>query len=324
MKRRPFFIVTVDTEGDNLWARPTRITTANAAFLPRFQSLCERYGIRPVYLVNYEMAVCPVFQAFGRTLIARDAAEIGAHPHPWNSPPVIELTVDDMRHLPYLTDYPADVIEMKLRYLTDLIEEVFGIRPVSHRAGRWGFDEQVAAILVRLGYRIDCSVTPNLSWRDVPGTPGGKGGADYRDFPEQPYFLDLENISLAGKSPLLEVPMTIRRFGGPTIEQLRAYLPHGKFVRRVLNRIYPEDAWLRPCGGHPERLARLLRRCAADGHMHAQFMIHSSELMPGGHPSIKDICAVDRLYAQIETLFFEAAHIARPITHREFYEIMCN
>jgi hypothetical protein len=34
------FIITIDTEGDNLWACPRHITTRNAAYLPRFQSLC--------------------------------------------------------------------------------------------------------------------------------------------------------------------------------------------------------------------------------------------------------------------------------------------
>ena len=46
------FIITIDTEGDNLWARPREITTRNAAYLPRFQALCETFRFKPVYLVN--------------------------------------------------------------------------------------------------------------------------------------------------------------------------------------------------------------------------------------------------------------------------------
>src|SRR5687768_1169119 len=99
---KPFFIVTVDTEGDDLWARPREITTRNASYLPRFQSLCESYGLRPTYLTNYEMAVSPVFQEFGRAMLGRDAAEIGMHLHAWNSPPLVPLTDDDFHHVPYL------------------------------------------------------------------------------------------------------------------------------------------------------------------------------------------------------------------------------
>lgn len=45
------FIITVDTEGDNLWEykKGTPIGTENAKYLPRFQSLCEKYGFKPVY-----------------------------------------------------------------------------------------------------------------------------------------------------------------------------------------------------------------------------------------------------------------------------------
>lgn len=320
MRRRPFFLVSVDTEGDNLWSRPSLIRTENAAHLPRFQALCEKHGIRPTYLVSYEMAVCPVFRAFGRALVARGAAEIGAHPHPWNSPPLSDLTGDDATHLPYLTDYPEEAIAAKLRYLTALLAETFGIRPVTHRAGRWGFDGRVAALLVSLGYRVDCTVTPGVDWRGLPGAPGGPGGPDYRGFPERHYFLDLANIARAGASPLLEVPVTVRRFGGRPAEALRALLPRGTLPRRILDRLFPEEAWLRPSGGPPARLLRALRGCVRDRMPHAQFMIHSSELMPSGHPAIPDGAAVDRLYAEMEALFAEAARIARPATHREFYE----
>jgi hypothetical protein len=58
------FIVTIDTEGDDIWNGPREITTCNARYLPRFQELCERFGLKPTYLVNYEMAVSPAFVEF--------------------------------------------------------------------------------------------------------------------------------------------------------------------------------------------------------------------------------------------------------------------
>ena len=63
------FIITIDTEGDDLWTRSRgsrEITTRNAAYLPRFQSLCERFRFKPVYLANYEMVMCDVFVEFAR------------------------------------------------------------------------------------------------------------------------------------------------------------------------------------------------------------------------------------------------------------------
>ena len=107
------FIITIDTEGDDLWARSRgsrEITTCNAAYLPRFQSLCERFGFKPVYLTNYEMVMSDVFVEFARDVVARGACEIGMHLHAWNSPPLDPLTSDDFHFQPYLIEYPERVI----------------------------------------------------------------------------------------------------------------------------------------------------------------------------------------------------------------------
>ena len=133
------FIITVDTEGDNLWARPHQITTRNAAYLPRFQILCERFRLKPVYLVNYEMAMSDVFVDFARDVAVRGTGEIGMHLHAWNSPPLEPLTSDDLHHQPYLIEYPDRVLKEKIHTLTQLLEHRFDRKMVSHRAGRWGF-----------------------------------------------------------------------------------------------------------------------------------------------------------------------------------------
>src|SRR5262249_27520587 len=62
------FLITIDTEGDDIWGHPDRITTENSRFLPRFQRLCQEHGFKPTYLVNYEMAIDPRFQEFGRSV----------------------------------------------------------------------------------------------------------------------------------------------------------------------------------------------------------------------------------------------------------------
>ncbi|MGA2435033.1 MAG: hypothetical protein ABSG25_07075, partial [Bryobacteraceae bacterium] len=58
---KPAFLITIDTEGDNAWARSSSVTTENARWLPRFQAACERHGVVPSYLTNYEMAACAGF-----------------------------------------------------------------------------------------------------------------------------------------------------------------------------------------------------------------------------------------------------------------------
>lgn len=68
--KKPAFIITIDTEGDNLWQNHRMIKTENARYLARFQALCERFGFKPVWLTNYEMAVEPVFIEFAKEVIA--------------------------------------------------------------------------------------------------------------------------------------------------------------------------------------------------------------------------------------------------------------
>ncbi|MBF0182211.1 MAG: deacetylase [Magnetococcales bacterium] len=305
---RPAFLITIDTEGDYLWGGPREITTHNARWLPRFQALCERHGLRPTWLTNYEMAVDPLFREFARDLLARNVGEVGMHLHAWNSPPLTcNLTGDDWRHRPYLIDYPETVMADKIHYLTDLLEEVFGLPMVSHRAGRWAFDATYARLLAGRGYRVDCSVTPHVSWRETPGDPAGQGGSDYRAFPQGCYFMDLDAIHQPGSSPLLEVPVSIRK---TPYAPLHRWLPQRcPLCMRIAWRLFPELRWLRPIGRGNGAMLAVLRGILARGEPYAEFMLHSSELMPGGSPTFPDQAAIERLYADLERLFaFAARH----------------
>jgi hypothetical protein len=177
------FLITIDVEGDNVWAKPKQAETGNAAYMPRFQALCEKYGLRPTYLTNHEMAMSPVYREFAQDVAKRNVGEIGMHLHAWDTPPFEPLTGDDSQHQPYLIDYPESTIRKKVRVMTDILESMVGTKMLSHRAGRWAFNAPYARALVECGYVADCSVTPNVSWRSRPGAPSGAGGSDYTHAP---------------------------------------------------------------------------------------------------------------------------------------------
>lgn len=288
---QPAFLITIDTEGDDLWGRPQQIEAKNLAFLPRFQTLCDRYGFKPTYLTNWEAAVDEGFQAFARDLLSTGRAEIGMHLHAWNSPPIAPLTDDDNHHQPYLTEYPPQVLRDKVRYMTDLLEDIFNRKMLSHRGGRWAFDQVYAQALVDTGYIVDCSVTPNVSWTRTPGAPGGAGGPDHSGRPERPYYVGLEDQ--AGPR-LLEVPMTIlKRRRSPPERWLRKTL--GKAVDRVL--------WMRPNGRNLPELLEVVDCVEAEGRDYLEFTLHSSEFMPGGSPDFRTGADIERLYDHLEALF---------------------
>ena len=294
------FIVTIDTEGDDLWSRPRDITTRNALYLPRFQELCERHRVRPVYLANYEMAMCDAFVEFARAVTARGTAEIGMHLHAWNSPPLVPLTRDDFHYQPYLVEYPDAVMREKIRLVTRLLEDRIGRKMVSHRAGRLGFDGRYAAMLLDEGYRVDCSVTPGVDWRRTPGDPAGGGGPDYTRFPDRPYYLEPADISRPARGGLLEVPVTVR---AGWLYRLAPWAYRVPLLRSALNRVAPGLSWLAPAENGFDAMLRAARRARADGAAHIEFMLHSSELMPGGSPSFRDAAQIERLYEHLERLF---------------------
>ena len=143
---RSAFLISIDTEGDNAWARPVKATTVNADFLPRFQALCDRFAFKPTYLTNWEMAMSPVFREFAMETSRAGKCGIGMHLHAWDSPPIEPLTDNDNWHQPYLPEYPDSAIKAKVERMTGLLEDVFSRKMRCHRAGRWGLDNRYARI----------------------------------------------------------------------------------------------------------------------------------------------------------------------------------
>lgn len=322
----PAFLITIDTEGDDLWSRPRSVTTRNAEYLERFQQLCEAHALRPTWLTNHEMIMSPVFRSFAADVIARGTAEIGMHLHAWDSPPLVPLTADDAACQPYLIEYPAPVMREKIRALTGLLEDTLGVKMTSHRAGRWGFDERYAEMLVEEGYVVDCSVTPLVTWRSSIGAPERGGGPDYRRFPSEPYRVDLGDISRPGDSPLLEIPATVLSGWGDSPESWVSAgerLPgalgvSAAAVARIANRLSRRTLWLRPDGRNRGDLLRVLGRIRAGEASYGEFVLHSSELMPGGSPTFATSPAVEDVYSDMRALFVAAQDGFKGATLTEF------
>jgi hypothetical protein len=302
----PAFLLTIDTEGDDLWSRPRDITTRNLAFLPRFQALCERFGFKPTYLTNWEALNDEGYQAFARDVLARGQGEVGLHIHSWNSPPLVPLTTDDFQYQPYLTEFPEELLREKVRLMTDRLEEVFGRKMLSHRGGRWAFDAVYARALVDNGYLVDCTVTPHRSWRSNKGDPAGIGGPDFSSAPEAPYYIDVGR-----EEPLLELPMTILRrpYQGPEV-----------WLRKAMKKQAYRTDWMRPDGRNLERLLRIVDEVVAQRRSYLEFTLHSSEFMPGGSPTFRSERDVERLYEDLEVLFSRVSRSFAGATLAEFAE----
>lgn len=298
------FIITVDTEGDNLWSfcDGDTVSTQNTKYIPRFQELCEKYGFKPVYLTNYEMAMDDAWVEYSSKKLSEGKCEIGMHLHAWNNPPLYELP-PVYSGLPYVTEYPTEIIEEKVAEVMHLLNERYHTDIISHRSGRWALNDEYLDILYKYGIRVDCSTTPGIDLGINPGRTVA-GGNDYSSYPKNPYMM---------KNGVLEVPMStrsVRRFYGKT------------FKERLKNLLLGDKLWLRPIRGSLAELNYLTAQIEKENETkYLEFMIHSSELMPGGSSYFKTQGDIDNMFKVMDAYFSTLSDRGyRGCTLGEYYE----
>lgn len=175
-----------------------RTSLRNLTAIPRLQRICERFGLKPTYLLTWPAASRPESADVFAGLQSLGKCELGACLQPWTTPP-FEATENRLQaRAPSVV--ASSAMEAKLRRLTEAIESQCGVRPRSHRAARFGINGAVLQALERLNYRIDTSVTPL-----VDGRPEA---SDWREAPVAPYFPDRQRPNRRGSCPVLEIPVT--------------------------------------------------------------------------------------------------------------------
>lgn len=283
------FIITVDTESDNQWDTSNLQTTENAKYIPRFQELCEKFGFKPVYLVDYSMANDDLLVEYLNDSHIRNNSEIGMHLHAWDTPPLYSLNAH-YNGRPYLIEYPEKIIEDKVKVLNDLLVRRFERKIISHRAGRWAINEFYINCLQELDYKVDCSITPSIDWSEQKGeTCGGSN-----------YASEEMAIHLYKESKILEVPMTVCKLRGTKITKDRGIV---RMAKDAVKSCIGNNVWFRPAIFCNQDLKKLIEYNVSKESEYVEMMIHSSELMPGGSPYFRDDKAIEELYHRLEELF---------------------
>lgn len=287
---KKYFIITVDTEGDNLWSykKGEQITTHNTKYIPRFQELCEKYGFKPVYLTNYEMLCDDAYVHYVKHKEHEGLCEVGLHLHAWNNPPLYDLDAKYDGN-PYLIEYPDDVMRAKFDVLYKLFCEKIGHKPYSHRAGRWAMDERYFKLLEEYSIKVDCSVTPHIDWSRSMGET--RGGSDFRQYPTNSHWI----------GNVLEVPLTV-------LHTRTVFTSSWKHNIRTL--LQGRNIQLRLATHSLKEIQNLVTRCAQDPLCdYVEFMLHSSELMPNGSPYFKNEADIDAMFQNMEDLYSFVARL---------------
>lgn len=283
----PIVAVTIDTEEDN-WGHYgwEGANTRNIRELWRAHEIFERYGARPTYLTNY----APVSNADSVAVLGGlselESVEIGAHCHPWNTPPrTREGQVASM-----MSADDQETNRAKIATVLDRIEAELGSRARVFRAGRWALSDSVARALADLGIGVDCSVSPGIDWSSI-------GGPDYSNAPFDPYTFDPSAPTVARSAgAMIELPPTVGFLRGHPVSQSRrrtwlerSFLSKLKVVG-ILDRVgLLTRRWLSPETSDGATMVRLVDERLRFGAPFLQMTFHSSVLLPAATPYVANV-----------------------------------
>ena len=269
--------ITIDVEEDNWSSYDTNPVLSNIPKLLELQKLFDSYEVKPTYLVTYPVASDRNSASILRKILEDGGCEIGAHLHPWNTPPFEEEKTFENT---MLCNLEKDLQYRKMESLHEKITENFGMEPAAFRSGRWGFGPTVAENMYKLGYKVDTSVSPYLSWEKCHGP-------DFSDRSPMPQFLHMDSDKNPGAF-ILEVPATIG-FLQDNFELCNSIykkissrkLKHFR-LRGILDRLnLLNKIWLSPEPDNAEMMIRLAKTMMKKRYQILNMFFHSPSLRHG-------------------------------------------
>ncbi len=292
---QPLLCLVVDTEEDFDWTGSfSRHHTVVQSLegIHRGHRIFRSVGLRPCYVVDHPIiSDARAGDIFGPWLEANECV-IGAHLHPWVTPPFEEVVCP---YNSYACNLDADLERRKLAILTEKIRQVLGLSPLIYKAGRYGLDIRREDSLRALGFEIDTSVLP---FRDYSGIAGGP---NFFGYPEQPFWTNPANglfylpTTQALIGPLHRVAYTgVDRWIYDVLAS-RLRLPSLLARLRLLERIM-----LSPEGVTLMDLQRLTSALVRRGQRIFVLSLHSPSLAPGRTPYVRSAEELDAFLHRIE------------------------
>jgi hypothetical protein len=281
-------VISIDVEEEGLFSgayprTPPGVT--NVAALSRLDFIPREFGFPLSLLVSYQVALDPGACRVLAHWQEHHGAEIGAHLHPWNTPPFADLPHPEPISAELM---PQTLLRDKFASLVGQVRRSLGVAPRSFRMGRFDWGPEVMALLPESGLKVDSSIVPLTEKSRLP-----------EDFlaPTDPFFLPGSDQAPVLEAPLTLVPVfpgTPRAWYG-----LSRALPH-PWSRRVRN-------WFRYVGAagiQPAWFPLVSMQLAAwlhhrRGGQVLTMFFHSSELQPGASRFFPTEEAVNLLVVKI-------------------------
>lgn len=285
---RPMMLVVVDTEEEFDWKQPfsrDARSTENMREQHRAQDILDRHGATPLYVIDHPIAEDTWATGWLRELVNDGRAEVGAHLHPWVTPPFSETVSAENS---YGCNLDPALEREKIKVLTDAVAEVTGTPPAHFRAGRYGLGFGTLRTLKELGYRTELSIAPHSNF-------ASDGGPSFYGWSNEPYwhgtpggFLGIPvTTGFSGKAKSLG-PVGAPILDNTVIKSLR--VPGALAGLGLLERcrLTIEDV---PC----DALRRVMTSLVQDGQRLLTLSYHSSTLLPGATTYAKTAADRERL-----------------------------
>ena len=303
-----YVAVTIDVEPDCSadWSRSSPLTFKSVTDgIPNLlQPIFSKAGVAPTYFLSPE--IIKNDNCIPALLSLKGKKEFGVHLHPEFVEPEKDLEESGGKKSEKFAclDYSDDIEFEKLKNITSSFKKRIGFNPTSYRAGRFGADLSSVNSLTKLGYLVDSSVTPHVDWRR-------KNGPNFRDFPEQPYFVDSKDFGKKGvEKEILEVPVSISGKRFPFLPSKWFYY---SWLRPSLMTVLEQKLLIR----------RFLKKFNSNQNIFFCMMFHSVEIIPGVSPYSKREKDSRKILKRIEAIlnFFNCLG-AKFTTLSEFHSIM--
>ncbi len=285
-------VISLDVEEEGLFCgryASGPATAANVAGLSRLEFIPREFGYPLTLLVSYQAVRDPAAAMVLRTWREVWGAEIGAHLHHWNTPPVASGTGPTS---PLAARVPLEGLRAKLETLLETIEGQIGCRPRSFRMGRFDWRADLLALLPALGCTTDSSMLPLAHY---------PGQQEHFLTPPDPFLVRLAGSAGAGVS-LVEVPLTMVEVvpGLAVAWQRLADRCRPALRQRLLASFRRWGA----AGVHPTWFPLASMRWAVRWHRRRggrvlTMFLHSSELHPGATPFFRTEAEVNALVRKI-------------------------
>ncbi|MFQ5901794.1 MAG: hypothetical protein ACE5IH_09595, partial [Thermodesulfobacteriota bacterium] len=184
----------------------------------------------------------------------------------------------------------------KIKAVTDELTKAFGKRPTSFRAGKFGFNEDTKNILERLGYIVDSSVTPMVSWT-------GNNGPSFLDYRARPFYF--------AETGIFEIPVTIglNRNISRISENIFLHIPKFTRIRGLLSKDYlnlVDLIWLYPAMFSEKEMISLVETMIQKSINVFNMFFHSNEIKAGESIYTKTEDELERYLRRLE-IFFDYA-----------------